>query len=993
MINSKFQKGLVLGIVILFVGTGIVPSLGGAVVEKKANNPITDSNTLYVGGSGSNNYTKIQDAIDNASDGDTVFVYDDSSPYYETINGFDGIGISKSINLIGEDKETTIIDGNKTLNNIIIIGGWWDLDVTISGFTIQNSGTNNIDSGICIFGDLDEFENFITINNNIISNNTYGIYIIDSKYTTITNNSFFNCSLELSRSYHNIVLNNIVNGKPLVYLEDKSDIIIDGLSGQIILANCTNITIKNQEISNSGNAICLFDTYNSNIYGNNIFSNSDHGIQIFGSNNNKITGNKIRLNTNGILLDYSFNNYISKNEIIKNKEIGIFIGSSGNNIINENNISDSFYGICLFGYWICSCNNTISNNSLFNTGYGDWGCFYGENLNNTLFNNSVNGKPLVILDDVSDQIIKDAGQIILNDCNNITVKDLDLSNTTIGLKIHNTNNCHFLNNKFNNNKKNGLIINGYNNIIRDNIFRDNNEEGIIFHKAHSNILENNIIIDNRQCGLILRYGSNYNGIYYNNITDNTDGINLYLSKGNDIKHNTIIGNNNSGIFFDGTFFEGSIFNKISYNTIINNKDGIGCGQANQCNFNYIEKNVISNNSGIGITLFGNENVIKNNDIRYNLKEGINLDGEKNSILENYICYNRAGIVGLNENSKLNTIMDNNISRNLVNGIFLEYSSYNSFIGNTISANKDSGLNFDYSHNNTIVNNYLVLNWDEGLYLDHSNNNTIISNNISQNLDNGIRLRCSINNNIYNNYISSNKIQNGITLWISDFNNIDGNNITRNNNNGIYCSFNSNNNISCNNISLNYGNGILIYASNNNNAYENNISFNKRNGVHLYDGHNNNIYKNNISSNYWNGISLNNNFKDNIYDNNIISNYEYGIKINDYCANNLVFYNNFINNTQNVYDDCGNIWDNGKYGNYWSDYEERYPNASKIRRKGIWNTPYEIEGGDNQDNCPLIKQWPDSRTRTTSRTQTIVHPILHWLLERFPLLERLLNIIF
>jgi hypothetical protein len=39
--------------------------------------PLTRGKTLYVGGSGEGNYTKIQDAIDNASKGDTVFVYDE----------------------------------------------------------------------------------------------------------------------------------------------------------------------------------------------------------------------------------------------------------------------------------------------------------------------------------------------------------------------------------------------------------------------------------------------------------------------------------------------------------------------------------------------------------------------------------------------------------------------------------------------------------------------------------------------------------------------------------------------------------------------------------------------------------------------------------------------------------------------------------------------------------------------------------------------------
>lgn len=40
---------------------------------------------LYVGGSGLHNYSRIQDAVDNASAGDIIFVYNKSSPYYENI--------------------------------------------------------------------------------------------------------------------------------------------------------------------------------------------------------------------------------------------------------------------------------------------------------------------------------------------------------------------------------------------------------------------------------------------------------------------------------------------------------------------------------------------------------------------------------------------------------------------------------------------------------------------------------------------------------------------------------------------------------------------------------------------------------------------------------------------------------------------------------------------------------------------------------------------
>ena len=49
---------------------------------------------------------RIQDAVNDASNGDTIYVYNGSSPYYEIT-----IMIEKSINLLGEDRNSTIIDG------------------------------------------------------------------------------------------------------------------------------------------------------------------------------------------------------------------------------------------------------------------------------------------------------------------------------------------------------------------------------------------------------------------------------------------------------------------------------------------------------------------------------------------------------------------------------------------------------------------------------------------------------------------------------------------------------------------------------------------------------------------------------------------------------------------------------------------------------------------------------------------------------------------
>jgi hypothetical protein len=57
----------------------------------------------------------------------------------------------------------------------------------------------------------------------------------------------------------------------------------------------------------------------------------------------------------------------------------------------------------------------------------------------------------------------------------------------------------------------------------------------------------------------------------------------------------------------------------------------------------------------------------------------------------------------------------------------------------------------------------------------------------------------------------------------------------------------------------------------------------------------------------------------------------------------------------VYSDgLPNTWDNGypSGGNYWSNYQTRYPSAEENDSSGIWNTPYNVTSG-NIDRYPLM----------------------------------------
>ena len=166
---------LAIGITILFICMSF-NSISGIQIDNKPIITSNRGNTLYVGGNGSGNYTTIQDAIDNATSGDTVFVYDDSSPYYENIQ------INKSSNLIGEDRNTTIIDGAKK-DDVIKIRSE---KVIISGFTIQNASYSYLKS----LNGIDVYSKNNKIINNIIKNNFYGIFgeYDITKNITIQNN-------------------------------------------------------------------------------------------------------------------------------------------------------------------------------------------------------------------------------------------------------------------------------------------------------------------------------------------------------------------------------------------------------------------------------------------------------------------------------------------------------------------------------------------------------------------------------------------------------------------------------------------------------------------------------------------------------------------------------------------------------------------------------------------------------------------------------------
>jgi len=241
------------------------------------------------------------------------------------------------------------------------------------------------------------------------------------------------------------------------------------------------------------------------------------GMDLTERSNVTITNLKIKDFVDGILLSSTSGDVISQNNLTNN-ENSIILNYSSNNILSGNDITNNNQGIFLYE----SSNNTISGNTLFNCGLYVW-----ESYGNVVKDNLVNSKPLVYLESVSNFVVDNSGQVILVNCTNIIVEDLNLSNTSIGIQLWATNNTHITNNSIANNQLYGIhLYSASNNVLSQNNLT-NNRNGIVLDNSSNNILSGNDITNNNH-GIIL-YESSNNSNYHNNFIDNTYQVSSYAS--------------------------------------------------------------------------------------------------------------------------------------------------------------------------------------------------------------------------------------------------------------------------------------------------------------------------------------------------------------------------------------------------------------------------------------------------------------------------------
>ena len=306
--------------------------------------------------------------------------------------------------------------------------------------------------------------------------------------------------------------------------------------------------------------------------------------------------------------------------------------------------------------------------------------------------------------------------------------------------------------------------------------------------------------------------------------------------------------------------------------------------------------------------------------------GINLMGRTNVTVKNIEISDF--FYGIYLNFSLNNSLSSNNVRGNFYGIYLSASSNNTIIGNNITKNDSSGIWFRCSSNNDIKENRIIENGQDGIWLSSSSGNNKVLGNIIRTNGYGIRLDDYSNNMLRNNDFRDNECNFGVygSLLPEFIQDIDESNTV--NGKPIYYWVNRQDMT----VPLDAGYVALVNCS----------------GITI---------KNLNLNNNGQGLLLAYTTESSIMQNNITNNI-HGIYLY-YSQNNTFFHNNFISNTNQVYDigAPSNIWDSWVEGNHWSNYENRYPNATELDSSGIWNTPYVLDG-NNQDNYPLVNVIPE-----------------------------------
>lgn len=589
---------------------------------------------------------------------------------HNTLQGNDdsGVGCRRSIglDLIGNEISQSQGDGLHL--------------VECSDVNVSDNVCNETDAGIR-FDLCESCEAY----NNTVTDSVIGVALRDSsgiilrKNRMVDDGVFLEGNLTEHWTTHEIGPTNTVNGRPVLYLVSVTGVEVPRASGQVILAECADVTIDGLDLSHatagvefafsegitvsdvkcSGGYIGVygFNSSGFTVENSNCSGNVRSGVEMVGCEIGQVLFVTCRGNLEfGVRLNASSGCEISACEISRSAvgvstesspSAGLFVSNSISNCsdgvravlahqmqLHMNEIEDCGCGIRL----VDSSDMVMVSNVLVKCGlYINSDIVECWNSHMVQSDNSVNGRALVYLASVSAMALPStAGQVVLAECDLIAAHSLNLSFCTVGLLAGFSDGINAVGCDLSGNTAGAEFAHCQDCIILSNDVRDCVSVGVSLRGCSGTVVEDNMIL---RCGvgIEIREGispSALNSVVGNKVSENLDGVVINGSADDEIEFNELLSNQNCGLMVtlsNGTMVRSNTCNS-SGGIAIGFKGGSGCEIAN---------NTCSLNRG-GIYLWGSvECNISSNFLYGNREHGVflGLASSENRIWGNVFAYN------------------------------------------------------------------------------------------------------------------------------------------------------------------------------------------------------------------------------------------------------------------------------------------------------------------------------------------------------------------
>lgn len=367
------------------------------------------------------------------------------------------------------------------------------------------------------------------------------------------------------------------------------------LNGTVVLIRHNNVTVTGFTIQPSAyswtrRGVHLLHVSYCNVFGNVILKNEE-GIWLYGSSSNNITGNTVSGHGSGILVECSPNNRICGN-IVRNNNLGVRFIASPDNTLYKNTITNNQHGLTVDsdrnniientiehnradGIQLSGVNNILKDNKLNNNTLNfdinpktriDWG--NSQFANDVDSSNTIEGKPIIYWMNKQDQkVTEDAAFVVLVNCKNIIVENLNLSKNTVGIILVSTVNSKVTNNSIEVPDYGIFVYNSSGNTIANNfVFKGGID--IFLHSSFQNEVSGNSVTD-ATSGITLEF-SNENVIDGNIVLGGSGGIKLDSSNNNTVKKNVVKDCEQLAL----TFWRNASQNLLYLNSLINNTKNV-----------------------------------------------------------------------------------------------------------------------------------------------------------------------------------------------------------------------------------------------------------------------------------------------------------------------------------------------------------------------------------------------------------------------------------